>query len=176
VIGALEAQAGRLLYDTAARVRPGGWLDRLAFGSLRLLSWLPLSSKRAKRVLGRLYALRGDAGEAERWLASALGAGGSLDGVTRYHLGVAQLAGGRVDAAVANLRAAVGAHPGRDWYHLKLAEALQARGLHGEAEEHIREALRLKPSSALAHFRLFMALRPRLGDGAAVDAWLDAVL
>ena len=81
---------------------------------------------------------------------------------------------GNYDAAVTNYRDAMAQDPGRN-FHRRTGRALRKAGRLGEAEEELREALRLRPADPRAHLEMALVLEAR-GDAAAAVEHLRSAL
>ncbi|WP_420635999.1 tetratricopeptide repeat protein [Candidatus Palauibacter sp.] len=81
---------------------------------------------------------------------------------------------GNYDAAVANYRDAMAQDPGRN-LHRRTGRALRKAGRPDEAEEELREALRLRPADPRAHLEMALVLEAR-GDAAGAVEHLRSAL
>ena len=75
---------------------------------------------------------------------------------------------GNYDAAVANYRDAMAQDPGRN-LHRRTGRALRKAGRPDEAEEELREALRLRPADPRAHLEMALVLEARGDASGAVE-------
>jgi len=78
---------------------------------------------------------------------------------TRYNLGSALLAAGKVDAAIIQLTESLKLKPDNAFAHNNLANALARKGKLDEALTHYQEALRIKPDLVDAHCNMGVVLK-----------------